>query len=83
MKFGAPDWNRTNDTSLKRRLLYRLSYKRILEQHTRLELALSVWKTDVLTSDTNAACEELNGFLVSKTPLSQLIRHPMTIERRK
>ena len=32
-----------------------LEYVTILEQDTRLELALSVWKTDVLTTDTNPA----------------------------
>lgn len=68
MKFGAPDWNRTNDTSLKRRLLYRLSYKRILEHHTGFEPVLSVWKTDMLTSNINDAYKRLNGSLMSKTP---------------
>lgn len=42
-----------------------------LEQHTGLEPVLSVWKTDVLTTDTNVACEGLNGFLVSKTPYTK------------
>ena len=32
-----------------------LEYVTILEQDTRFELALSVWKTDVLAADTNPA----------------------------
>ena len=32
-----------------------LEYVTILEQDTRFELALSVWKTDVLAANTNPA----------------------------
>ena len=42
-----------------------------VKQHTRLELVLSVWKTDVLTANTNAACNGLNGPIMSGTPYTE------------
>ena len=40
-RYGAPDWAWTNDPSLKRRLLYPLSYKRILGSLKSLQTAHS------------------------------------------
>ena len=37
---GAPSWIRTNDRSLKRRLLYQLSYGRVMKLMT-----ISYWLT--------------------------------------
>ena len=52
---GGNYWIRTSDTDFADRCLSQLDEVAILEQDTRFELALSVWKTDVLAADTNPA----------------------------
>ena len=53
---GAIREARTLDPMIKSHVLYQLSYNRILEQVTRIELASSAWKADILTIVLHLHC---------------------------